>query len=277
MTRLEALRKLKGSLQALGIEDAEAEARHAMASLLDCEIAELFMRGDQTLEEDVWQRLEAVVKRRSTGEPLAYILEERWFMGLRFWVTPAVLIPRQDTELLAELAIERIRSRQLSEVLDLCTGSGCLAICLAHYTGAQVVASDISEEALAVAQKNARLHGANIRFVASDLFQKIPGRFSLITANPPYIREDEYAGLMREVRDFEPDLALLAGKDGLDFYRRLAREAGAHLLPGGELLLEIGCTQGQAVSSLLKEAGFSQIEVYPDLAGKERVVSAVMK
>lgn len=274
MTRIEALRRLRAELAAQGIADAEAEARHALASLLDCELSELFTRGTDPLPAACEDAMPALVRRRAAGEPLAYILGERWFMGRRFAVTPDVLIPRQETELLAERAIELAQACESTRALDLCTGSGCVAIALAAGApNAQVDALDVSGAALCVARANAAAQGVRVRFFVSDLFAAVDGRYDVITANPPYVTEAEYAGLAREVL-CEPQLALVAGQDGLGFYRRIAREAGAFLVPGGTLLMEIGSRQGAAVQALLERAGFADVRVRQDYALLDRLIEA---
>jgi release factor glutamine methyltransferase len=224
-------------------------------------------------------------------------------MGLMFRVNGDVLIPRQDTEILVEEALrdlrDRIRAEQRSggdscsgnektpppgggicsgkrklRVLDLCTGSGCIAVALAHaMPELSVSASDLSEKALSVAEENAARHHAAVAFYQGDLFAPLTGqRFDLIVSNPPYIPTEVIGTLMPEVRDHEPLSALDGKEDGLYFYRRIVAEANGHLNPGGGLLVEIGCDQAEAVSALMREHGFSGIRVLPDYAGLDRVV-----
>lgn len=216
--------------------------------------------------------LGSLLDRRRGGEPLAYILGWREFYGRRFDVGPGVLIPRQETETLIEVSSPLLTIG--GSALDLGTGSGCLAVTLAlELPKATVTAVDISERALGVARRNADRLGASVRFVHSDLFSGLGGeRFDVIVSNPPYVAVGEE--LPREVVEFEPREALFAGAGGLEFYERLAAEAGSRLNPGGRLAVEVGFTQAAAVAGLFGEAGWRVIEVRRDLSGRERVVVA---
>lgn len=276
--RIEAIRYYKGLLCGIGMEEneAEAEAKHALSAIIGCDISDLYLKGTEQVTDNQQFRMNELLKEREKGTPLAYILNERWFMGLRFYVDENVLIPRQETELLAETAIQLMRFKSYSTVLDLCTGSGCVAISIAKYSRAAVSAADISSAALDVAKKNARDLGVNIRLIEGDLFENIPERFDIITANPPYIAQNVYEGLMREVREHEPRLALVAPDNGLAFYRRIAAQAGAHMNDGGTLLMEIGDEQGEAVSRILKDAGFKDARITKDYSGNDRLASAVL-
>ena len=276
--RIEAIRYYKGLLCGMGMEEneAEAEAKHALSAIIGCDISDLYLKGTEQVTDNQQFRMNELLKEREKGTPLAYILNERWFMGLRFYVDENVLIPRQETELLAETAIQLMRFKSYSTVLDLCTGSGCVAISIAKYSRAAVSAADISSAALEVANKNARDLGVNIRLIEGDLFENIPERFDIITANPPYIAQNVYEGLMREVREHEPRLALVAPDNGLAFYRRIAAQAGAHMNDGGTLLMEIGDEQGEAVSRILKDAGFRDARITKDYSGNDRLASAVL-
>lgn len=276
--RIEAIRYYKGLLCGMGMEEneAEAEAKHALSAIIGCDISDLYLKGTEQVTDNQQFRMNELLKEREKGTPLAYILNERWFMGLRFYVDENVLIPRQETELLAETAIQLMRFKSYSTVLDLCTGSGCVAISIAKYSRAAVSAADISSAALDVAKKNARDLGVNIRLIEGDLFENIPERFDIITANPPYIAQNVYEGLMREVREHEPRLALVAPDNGLAFYRRIAAQAGAHMNNGGTLLMEIGDEQGEAVSRILKDAGFRDVRITKDYSGNDRLASAVL-
>ena len=190
-------------------------------------------------------------------------------MGLEFSVTPAVLIPRQDTETLVETVLSYAKDKPGASLVDVCTGSGCIAVSLAHYGNfAQMTASDISSAALLVAKKNAADNHASVQFFESDLLEQVPGRFDMIVSNPPYIEDD--------VKDNEPMLALSGGKDGLIFYRRLTENAKDHLNPGGALFVEIGYNQWEAVAELFRANGFSKPTLVRDLAGLDRVVWGVL-
>lgn len=210
---------------------------------------------------------------RARRKPVSQIIGRRAFWRHDFTVTPDVLDPRPETETLVAVALERPFAR----VLDLGTGSGCILISLlAERPRAEGVGADLSAAALAVAARNAGRIGVadRARFVRSDWFAAIDGRFDLIVSNPPYIAEAEMAGLAPEVRDWEPRAALTPGGDGLDAYRAIAAGAGARLMPGGRLGLEIGPTQAGAVTALLTAAGFESVEVRPDLDARDRVILA---
>ena len=216
---------------------------------------------------------------RCKGCPLEYITHYTEFMGLPFYVDPSVLIPRQDTECLVE---EAIKISSGKDVLDLCTGSGCIAVSISKLGDAgSVTASDKSKEALKVAGINAAINDTDIRFLQGDMFKALGGTddtyrgFDIITCNPPYIRRPEIHGLMREVRDYEPVMALDGGDDGLVFYRKLALEAGEYLRRKGVIMVEIGYDQADDVTRLFRGCHFKDIRVIKDLAGNDRVVTAV--
>ena len=195
-------------------------------------------------------------------------------MGLEFLVDENVLIPRQDTEILVEEVLRELTDG--SRILDLCTGSGCILLSLLHYSNDCVgVGSDISEEALCVARKNAERLGIRADFLCGDLFERVGGRYDFIVSNPPYIASGEIRKLMEEVRLHEPLSALDGHEDGLFFYRRIIGECPDYLVRGGSLYLEIGWDQGGAVKALMEEAGFHEVRVTKDYAGLDRVVSGV--
>jgi release factor glutamine methyltransferase len=214
---------------------------------------------------------EASLAARLARQPVAQITGRRLFWGLSFRVTPDTLDPRPETETLVAEALER----PFLKVLDLGTGTGCILLsCLKGMPMARGVGVDASPAALAVAEANARDLGLaeRARFLQSDWFSAVSGVFDLIVSNPPYIAEAEMASLAPEVRDWEPHLALTPGGDGLDSYRVIARGAGARLMPGGRILLEIGPTQGRAVADMLTAAGLEGVRVLPDMDGRDRVV-----
>lgn len=262
MTYSEAQKRLTERLLPYAGEEARREADLLLSHCLGvapgvrCEVA-----------EGIFREALALAARRETGEPLQYILGEWEFMGLPFKVGAGTLIPRPETELLCELALKEKNNGRC--VLDLCCGSGCVGVSLAKLGGAEVTFSDISPEALAYAKENAALNGVNGTFLQGDLFAPVTGRFDLITVNPPYLTASEMAGRQKELT-FEPELALYGGEDGLIFYRRLAAEAPTYLAPGGRLLMEIGCTQGEALRTL-----FPGSIIYKDLAGLDRVVGVI--
>jgi release factor glutamine methyltransferase len=223
-------------------------------------------------------RFASLLDRRFRGEPIQYIVGEAEFFGLPFKVTPDVLIPRPETEHLVEKAIELGRLRAAPRIVDVCTGSGAIAVALAHaLPTAGITATDLSEAALTIACENAKLNGVEprIRFLQGDLLAPVAGeRFDLVVANPPYVPTIERDSMAVEVRDHEPALALFAGVDGLDIYRRLISAAPSALVPGGFIALEIGYGQAPAVEGLLAAAGFRQIEFLPDLQNIPRVAYA---
>jgi release factor glutamine methyltransferase len=212
------------------------------------------------------------VQRRRAGEPVAYLTGEREFYGLSFRVTPAVLIPRPETELLVELALERIAAPAPVRVLDLGTGCGCIAVAIAkHRPLARLAAAEISGAALAVARENAVRHGASVEFIESDWLGAVPGRrFELIVSNPPYVAEGDRHLTQGDLR-FEPRAALVAGADGLACIRAFVAQARAYLAPGGWLLFEHGHDQAERCRELLGAAGYSEVFSRRDLAGIERV------
>ena len=225
---------------------------------------------------------EDIVRRLLDGEPLAYVLGEWEFYGLPLRVTPDVLIPRDDTCAVAELAIRKaLFLEQDPRILDLCCGSGCIGLAIAsRVKDAKVTLADLSMEALAIAKENTGLNrlGGRVRCVQADATKKAPaflGKYDMIVSNPPYIPTAVIATLEPEVREHEPMMALDGTGDGLKFYRRIAKEAGAWLKPGGAVYLEIGYDQGKAVSELLSEAGFDKVRVVKDLPGKDRVVCGI--
>ena len=250
--------------------------------------SEIHLRYGEAMPGNTAERFEELLEFRRQHIPVQYITGQQNFMGFELGVTPDVLIPRPETELLAERVIHACEGK---DVLDLCTGSGCIAIAVKCLGKAKsVAASDISEKALAVAGKNAKTHGAEIEFRQGDLFdawgsccegtlsdaenEQSKRKFDIIVSNPPYIPTAEIAGLMPEVREYEPHLALDGTEDGLLFYRRIAAECREYLRPGGRVFLEIGCEQGEAVAALFRKAGFANVQVYQDYAGLDRMVEA---
>ena len=228
------------------------------------------------LEQETLAEFRRLTALRARREPLQYLLEEQEFMGLPFKVSPAVLIPRGDTETLVHEALEQAKSLAAPRILDVGTGSGAIAVSLAYYLpAAGLWATDISPEALIVARENAARHGVEgrITFLCGDLFAPLSPqvRFDLIVSNPPYLSEKEYKVVDPEVRK-EPRQALYGGKNGLDYYSRIAFVAGKHLLPGGRLFLEIGWTQADTVGQILRENNFQEIKIIKDWGGNDRVI-----
>lgn len=265
------------------LRNGRNEARMIMSYATGLGTAELITRAKELMRDDDFNEYEKRIYQRIEGLPLQYIVGTQEFMGLPFRVNPSVLIPRLDTEILAEQVLGIIEGKGLKkpEVLDLCTGSGALGVTVAaKVPGALVTMTDVSEEALHTAMGNAGLNGVNRRcsFLLGDMFDAIPDdkQFDVIVCNPPYIESDAIDTLDVEVKDYEPRIALDGGKDGLDFYRVIADKASMHLKSGGVLALEIGCEQGTAVKRLLNKATtYGNVRVVRDLAQLDRVVIAV--
>ena len=257
-------------------EEAQNDAWLIISKVTGLDKTSYAMNSGKALTSDQLRRIGKMVDERKSGKPVQHITGTAYFYGYEFRVTPDVLIPRYDTEVLTHEAIERLRSDpEKNTVLDLCTGSGCIGISIKkELPNVRVIASDISDKALNIARTNAANLGAAVEFIESDLFENINEKFDMIVSNPPYVKTTEKDSLDTEVKDHDPELALYAGEDGLDCYRRIAAEAKEYLKEGGILALEIGCDQAEAVSGLLKENGFDNIEVYKDLAGLDRVIIA---
>lgn len=267
-------------LKAAGVPEAELDAWYLFSECFGMSRMDYLMRQQEEADvpETVWQKWEIFLRRRAEREPLQYILGTQEFMGFSFLVSPAVLIPRQDTEILVEKALSVLMPGD--DVLDMCTGSGCILLSLAKRKAlGECVGVDISGEALLIARKNAERLGVNAEFCQSDLFKNIEKgkKFRVITSNPPYITGQEMKELMPEVAEHEPHLALFGGEDGLDFYRNITGQAAEFLEPGGSLMFEIGCHQAEDVERILRESGYEKVEIIQDLAGLDRVVAGIWK
>jgi release factor glutamine methyltransferase len=266
-----------------GIENPRADAQILLAHVLKCKRVDLIVRYNEEPQEAERTRFRELIQRRVGGWPVAYLVGTRDFYLLTFDVSPEVLIPRPETETLVLEALSFLKPLKSPKILDLGTGSGCIAISIAHQKkDALVTAIDISPDAVTVAHRNAVKNdvAGRITFLNGDLFAPLKAgeTFELIVSNPPYIAHAEFAALAPDVRDHEPRVALDGGYDGLAFYRRIAAEAGRLLKPGGRLLLEIGYTQELAVREIL--AGQSELDPGPvlkDMAGHARVISAKRK
>lgn len=260
--------------------DPDIDARWIAEDALGMTRQALVFEGDRAIPRRQLYRLEAMLDRRAAGEPVQYILGSADFMGLRFRVDGAVLIPRQDTETLVEAALIELRQRQGNPaLLDLCAGSGCVGLSLASLApNARITLADISPEALEVARANQKDLGVKAELRQGDLFSAVgKERFDIIASNPPYIPTGALSGLQREVR-FEPRIALDGGADGLDFYRRIAEGAADHLNPGGAIFLEVGIHQAQPVLELVRaKLPCTQAGTIRDLNGIERVVFGKME
>ena len=268
MTISEALKQ--GEYRLRAVPDPRLDAEYLLAHVLGLPRLRMLTEKGRALTDEEAAAFDALLRRREEREPLQYILGSQSFMGFSLRTDPRALIPRNDTEAVCETALDHLAAGQ--RALDLCTGTGAIAIALKKLRpGAQVTAADVSEDALALARENARRLGADVRFLRGDLFAPVEKEsFHLIVSNPPYIPVSLRGKLQPEV-EREPALALFAGEDGLDFYRRIAREAPRHLLPGGHLVLETGDGQAEAVCALL-EGAFQHLRVFRDLNGLPRGV-----
>lgn len=297
MKALIKLRELSEALADSGIESAEKEAELFIRHGLDLNLVDLY-RDNPELSEAQVKVLDTIAARRRSREPLQYILGWTEFLGLKIMVGPGVLIPRPETELMAEGAIKAISGQRsaVSEqrttndeqrianderrtmILDLCTGSGCLALALAReFTDAHVYGIDISEDALMYARKNAEVNEImNIEFMRGDLFEPVAGRgcFDFIISNPPYIRSEDIQTLQPEIKEWEPLNALEGGDDGMDFYRRIVLQAHSRLKESGILMFELGDGSADTVAGLLGQTGYTKIEITKDYAGIDRIISA---
>ena len=280
MTVLEGMHWGAAKLLEKGIDNARFDADLLLAGVLDVSRDRLYLEWDLKLSEQEEADYRGVIFRRAEHEPLQYILKRQEFMGLSFCIDERVLIPRADSELLVEKWLELVRSEERQEqdslikVVDLCTGSGALAISMAHYyPKVIVVGTDLSQDALDVAQANAVSLGVSVQWRLGDFVKPIQGeRWDYIITNPPYVSAEEYRQCAPEIFR-EPSMAFLGGQDGLDFYRRLAEETRVLLNPQGKLLMEIGWKQADAVCEIFRLKGFETL-VFKDLAGHDRVIIA---
>lgn len=266
--------------RARGIENPRLDAELIVAFALGIDRTRVIIDAQRPLDPSELANLRELVKRRRAHEPVAYLRGEREFYGLRFRVDRRVLIPRPDTEVLVDVALARTKDVSLSmRMLDLCTGSGCVAIAAARQRPtSKVLAADVSEDALAVARANAHRLGAyNVAFVRSDLFADVRGKFDVVTANPPYIPTSEIDALQADIREFEPRIALDGGADGLAIVRRIVDAAPSHLAPGGVLAIEIGMGEAARTVELFEERGFEDVRADRDYGRIERVVSGTLR
>ena len=267
-----------------GIEEFSLDAWYLLEYVTGVSKAMYFVEPERAVSEEDADRYIDCIRQRAAHIPLQHITGEQEFMGYPFYVNEHVLIPRQDTEILVEEAIQVMRPKM--KVLDMCTGSGCIVLsilkmCREKYymTELQGIGADVSEEALKVARENGRRLEVPVTWIQSDLFAKIPEeeKYDVIVSNPPYIETAVIDTLQEEVRLHDPYIALDGKEDGLYFYRRIISEAGKYLKPQGKLMFEIGCDQAEAVEELMKNAGYEQITVKKDLAGLDRVVYGTLQ
>ena len=267
-----------------GIEEFSLDAWYLLEYVTGVSKAMYFAEPERAVSEENADRYMDCIRRRAAHIPLQHITGEQEFMGYPFCVNEHVLIPRQDTEILVEEAIQVMRPKM--KVLDMCTGSGCIVLsilkmCREKYymTDLQGIGADVSEEALKVARENGRRLGVPVTWIQSDLFAKIPEeeKYDVIVSNPPYIETAVIDTLQEEVRLHDPYVARDGEEDGLYFYRRIISEAGKYVKTQGQLMFEIGCDQAEAVEELMKNAGYEQITVKKDLAGLDRVVYGTLQ
>lgn len=269
----------KEQLETVNIEDAVLDSWYLLEWATGVTKARYYMEPEKILSEKEEKQYLEGVERRSKRVPLQHITGEQEFMGLKFLVNEHVLVPRQDTEVLVEEGLKRIRPNQ--SILDMCTGSGCIIISLEQlsqkdYSGYRCTFTgvDISEQALLKAGENVKLHEAKVELKQSDLFANVEGKYDMIISNPPYIRTSVIEGLEEEVKCHDPFIALDGKEDGLYFYRRIVDEGREYLKDGGWLLFEIGHDQREEVMALMENSGYAEISAKKDLAGLDRVVMA---
>lgn len=281
MIYCEVYREGSSRLEQAGIEEAVLDARLLLEYVCETDRNTLLAHGDREVTQEEYKRYQELLEKRAAHVPLQHLTGHQDFMGLDFLVNDQVLIPRQDTEILVEEVLRNLHDGM--RILDMCTGSGCILLSLLQYSNdCEGVGVDLSEEALQVARANYdRLKREKPEmkavFVKSDLFREAAefsgeDKFDLIVSNPPYIRTDVVEGLMPEVRDHEPRMALDGLEDGLHFYREITREATKYLVNGGSLYYEIGYDQAEAVRDIMEQEGFTEIQVVQDYAGLDRVV-----
>jgi len=282
-TLAEAIQKAADSLSAQNIPDARLDAELLLRHALGKDRAWILVHMQDRLDDDGQCSFERSIERRKLREPIQHITGSQEFWGLPFTVTRDVLIPRPETEFVVEAALTAVSRNSTPVIVDLCTGSGCIAICLAkELAKALVFATDRSDRALHVAQENARLNGVadRIRFLEGDLFGPLEeldllGRIDCIVANPPYVRASDLAALQPEVKDFEPAMALVAGPEGTEIAERIILQAPEYLRPGGALIMEMGVGQAEVLKNIIEEMRqFGPVGIVKDLAGIERVITA---
>lgn len=262
-------------LEAARIEDAKLDAWYLIEFVFSINRIKFLLEKDKIVEKTLAKRYREFIAKRASHIPLQHIIGTQEFMGLTFCVNEHVLIPRQETELLVE---EILTIETNKEILDMCTGSGCIAISLKKLGKAKTVtAVDISHEALKVARENGQRLDAQVHWIESDLFAKVNGNYDIIVSNPPYIETKEMEALMPEVKEHEPIIALDGDEDGLRFYRSITKECRKYLRENGMLYYEIGYNQGDAVKKIMEENCFFDVTILKDLCGLDRIVFGHLK
>lgn len=290
MTLREAYKQGESLLDAAGIENAGLDAWYLLEHVTGIDRTAYYAEPNKELTEGQEKEYINLAVRRAERMPLQHLTGVQEFMGLEFQVNEHVLIPRQDTEVLVETALWAAkelacqRKGKVLDILDLCTGSGCVLLSFLHHARQQEgtsgiccqgLGSDISQKAVEMARMNAKLLGISAEFLCSDLFAHVQGTYEIIVSNPPYIKTEDIHELQEEVRKYDPLPALDGKEDGLFFYKEITARAGRHLAPGGYLLFEIGCLQGEAVTAIMHREGFRKVLIQKDLAGLDRVVMGV--
>ena len=260
------------ALEEAGIEEASIDAWILVEHITGLKKQDIIINPNITFSESELGDLNYAFKMRAKRIPVQHITGVQEFMGHTFEVNNDVLVPRFDTETVVEHALGFINDGD--SVLDMCTGSGCIAISIALARDVMVTGVDLSKAAIAIARKNAKNNNADVKFVESDLFEHVNGKYDVIISNPPYIRSEEIEKLMEEVRLHDPLMALDGGKDGLVFYKRIAIDAKKHLKDGGRLIFEIGYDQGEEIKDIMTKQGYKDVTVQKDLAGLNRIITA---
>jgi len=270
-TILDILNWTKGFFEEKNLDNSRLNAELIISHVLGLKRLELYMKFDLTVSPSNRNTIKELIKRRSRHEPLQYVLGETEFYGYRFKVDPSVLIPRPETEYLVERIIKD--PREAGSILEIGTGSGCIAISLAkELKNVKIDAADISAEALETASNNADINKVNINFLRSDIFSRIEKKYDLIVSNPPYIPLDSYQELPAEIKDFEPSAALISDEEGFFFYRRIIEEASEYLNPEGRLFFEIGFDQSKRIKLIAEKSGFKNIVTIKDLNEFDRIM-----
>ena len=261
-------------LDAAGITDASVDIWLLLEHFADIKKSDYLANQDKTITKVVAEQIEEAVEKRANHIPVQHIIGQTEFMGLTFKVNDKVLVPRLDTEILVDEVVKYVGD-DFAKILDMCTGSGCIAITVSDMCdNATVVGADISKDAIDIAEDNNKLNQTDVTFIESDLFENVEGLFDVVVSNPPYIKTEEIENLQEEVKLYDPKLALDGGESGLDFYQRIIKDSKDYLKANGMIFFEIGFDQAEEVSNILKENGYHDIVVKKDLSGLDRVVMA---
>ena len=269
ITIAEILNRSINQLKKYNIENPRINAEQIISHVLGINKTDLYLNSKDVLKIEKSDLIEQFILRRTKQEPLQYILGENEFYGCKIKVNSDVLIPRFETELL----VEKVLHENVCSILEIGTGSGAIAIALAkQMKNVQIEATDISQRALRTARQNAELNNVSINFIQSDIFENIKGKYDIIVSNPPYISKKEYDNLAPEIRDYEPEIALLAKDEGLFYYKKVLENAKDYLTDKGKIYFEIGYDQAEKIKEIAKENGFDEINVFKDLNGFYRIM-----